>query len=667
MLTKKRNGLFAALLILILAASPVVSGCKKAPGDKVDIDYNSKIADIVSEGKASGYKIVKAKNASDAQEFAAEELQSFIEQTTGASLPIIDDEGVAFDDNAKLLSVGKTSVLANSGLNPNYAEIRDDGFFIKTKGNSMFIDANLDRGVIYGVYDFLEQIAGVRFIARDCTRVPALTSLPLYKTDRTVSPDFAYRCINATSLSKWGSSLFGGLDEVFSLRMRANGSENGELAQYGGGLSGELYTGINFGHNSLKWVDPEVYLEEHPEMFKVNSSGEAVEVCLTDGITEDGKIDETKEVSAIKVAIESFKEFIADADPAVKYYMFGQQDNLTPCDCADCRAAAAKYRRSGIGIRFANILAEEGRKWAAENAPEKEVNLVQFAYAYSELAPVDDDYKLLDPTCKPNDNVIVYLAPLYADYYFSYGDERQPITVQEVFKSWKAVDCRIFLWSYHNDFKNNFWYLPASVNFAETLKFFKDFGVESLFMQTADNCLQLEDKNMDAYIASHLMWDTSLDVNILRKEFIDNYYGPGAVNVSRYYDDFNAHIKSQIEDKGLRFTALGAAVTGTEHHNARYYPLDFMNAQLTRLDKAKRAVADDAVATEEDKAKYALRIRNLRIVPNYMMLENYSSYYPGLTAAKKYYAQKFFDECDALGILYYKEGGALGSLMEQYA
>ena len=66
---------------------------------------------------------------------------------------------------------------------------------------------------MYGVYDFLESVLGVRWYAPGVTKTPAVKELALPALDKTVKPPFLWRHT---------SYAWPGKDEDFAAHMREN-------------------------------------------------------------------------------------------------------------------------------------------------------------------------------------------------------------------------------------------------------------------------------------------------------------------------------------------------------------------------------------------------------------------------------------------------------------
>ena len=144
---------------------------------------------IVGNGQAF-YSIIYPKNASGCNKFAAEELQNFIEKCTGVKLPIQTDEASL---NGAWISVGNTRQYQALNYSFDFRSLNGDGFFIKGIKGNIYINADYERGLLFGVYDFLERYLGVRFIARDTTILPKTDCLEIETPDIVSVPDFRMR------------------------------------------------------------------------------------------------------------------------------------------------------------------------------------------------------------------------------------------------------------------------------------------------------------------------------------------------------------------------------------------------------------------------------------------------------------------------------------------
>lgn len=141
-----------------------------------------------------------------------------------------------------------------------------------------------------------------------------------------------------------------------------------------------LYDHGNWGlwaHSHFVILPPEKYDAEHPDWY----SADKTQLCLTN--------EEMR-----KQFVENLWQIICEK-PDAEYFMLGQEDDDTFCDCERCRASHEKYGgRSGTMMVFVNHVAEEiEKRIRASSRPDRKVLLVTFAYCKTEQAPVLYDEK----------------------------------------------------------------------------------------------------------------------------------------------------------------------------------------------------------------------------------------------------------------------------------
>ena len=113
---------------------------------------------ILSQNGKSGYTIVIGAEASPSERHGAEELQNFLEQMSGARLPI------STEPRHKMVLVGNSAALETLNLEIPFQELGPEGFVLKTAGRHLVIAGGRLRGSMYGVYTFLEKL-GCRWFA----------------------------------------------------------------------------------------------------------------------------------------------------------------------------------------------------------------------------------------------------------------------------------------------------------------------------------------------------------------------------------------------------------------------------------------------------------------------------------------------------------------------
>ncbi|MBQ7912147.1 MAG: DUF4838 domain-containing protein, partial [Clostridia bacterium] len=127
------------------------------------------IAYTAADGRVISYAIVLPDGASDTASYAADELQYFVTEIAGVTLPIVA-ESAAGDYNGRKILIG-ASTLTESDI-PQMAE----AFCIKPEAGNILIGGYNERGTLYGVYELLETF-GVKFLTAEYTHIPQTTKL----------------------------------------------------------------------------------------------------------------------------------------------------------------------------------------------------------------------------------------------------------------------------------------------------------------------------------------------------------------------------------------------------------------------------------------------------------------------------------------------------------
>jgi alpha-glucuronidase len=137
---------------------------------------------FVENGK-SNYSIVIAPDVSQSERHGAEELQKFLEEMSGARLPI------TAEPQPRMVLVGESPALDKLNLKIPFADLGPEGFALKTSGQQLVIAGGRLRGSMYGVYTFLEKL-GCRWFAPEVSRIPKMRTITVGPLDETQKPAF---------------------------------------------------------------------------------------------------------------------------------------------------------------------------------------------------------------------------------------------------------------------------------------------------------------------------------------------------------------------------------------------------------------------------------------------------------------------------------------------
>lgn len=221
----------------LVATSLACASCQAAP------------ITIAAQGKST-YSIVLPTNAPSSIQAAAKELQQDIAKSTGATLPISKSDSAT----GPIISLGATSQATTAGV--DLKGVGEEGYRILTKNDNIYIigtdtadgkitkDGGTSNGTANGVYSFLEDYLGVRWLMPGALGldVPTISTFTVDDINKTDTPFFInrrepYIQNGLPAVQKWQDQQKLG----YSFR-------------------------INHGHNWTNTVKPELF-KDHPDWF----------------------------------------------------------------------------------------------------------------------------------------------------------------------------------------------------------------------------------------------------------------------------------------------------------------------------------------------------------------------------------------------------------------
>lgn len=615
---------------------------------------------IVENGQAL-YSIVYPKNASECNKFAAEELQNFIEKCTGVKLPLQTDE-TPFNGGG--ISVGNTCQYQALNYLFDFQSLNGDGFFIKGIEGNIYINADYERGLLFGVYDFLERYLGVRFIARDTTILPKTDCLEIQEPDIVSVPDFRMRGYLESAMFEHETFKIM-VDYDFALRKRAHHTFLSPDKKHGGRPT--VY-GRNNCHNFHYYVPMDVYNDPnkpetyHPEFYYGKGVGrmDVTEdaffakleptICLTNGLTDDGEIDESMDISVVKVVIEEMKKDVL-ANPDITYFVLDQEDGPIYCKCKKCMEAESKYLRSGILIRFCNAVAKALQKWADEELGGRKIYIVTFAYSYAAQPPikeVDGQLEALDETVKPCDNLVMRMC-VCSTKMFSCFDERQTASTKKMLAGWKMLAKKFFVWTYDAFFDRYLLFFPSFERIESTVRGFKEYGAEYLMINGAYNSKGLWQDIMKAYIWQALLWDSTQKMEDLAKEFLLHYFGEiGAEYVKKFMRMYYAFYEEECAKRDVFFHNFGMKAKDA-------FPKELLVSTLELIKEAREAVRDGEKDLEKVKL-YDKHLAQVQLNSTFPLTEHFKHYFPEKSEEDYLaFAKEFVALCEYADVQKYHE------------
>lgn len=448
---------------------------------------------VFSSAQVSGGGYIALSDETDGRLIAAgETLEKYMEQITGR------DFVIASDGSGMKFSLGYS------------AGIPDNGYVIETGENSVSVLGNGTRGVIHGVYAFLEKYCDCRWFTSTLYSIPENRELVIPAGEKTeYKPFFEY------TDTDWKSPR----DVEYSLANGLNGSPYRTIPDELGGtveyISAFCHT---FGS---QFCSKDTYFESNPEYFALhNGIRQNEQLCLTNEDVYNLVLGEVmallKERHDPEKSLQIISLTQADSGPDAKM-----------CQCSNCKAIDDENGSySGTMITFVNRIARAVREAGYDN-----VAIDTFAYRYTREAP---------SKVVPEDNVIVRLCTIECCFAHALDDANcsENVSLMADLKAWSKICNRIYVWDY-------------ATNYAHTLGIFPDFGVLQRNVQVfyENNVVGLYEEGnyymeqcdgefgeLRAYLLSKLMQNPYMDYSACMNGFLEAYYGKGFMNIRQFID-----------------------------------------------------------------------------------------------------------------------------------
>ena len=497
------------------------------------------------DGK-SDYKIVISAYASTSEQTAAKELQQYIEQMSGALLPITND----------LNTTGKRIIMGYNGrvkalTGAQMLEKDDESFTYKTVGSDLLIWGGSQRGTMYGVFTFLERELGIHWLTPSCTVVPKYKGWKLPRLNHSEKPFIGYRY----------SNYFVANNATWSAHTRENMKWGPTINEYG---NIEAY----YGAHTMEWLVPtSEFYATHPEYF-----------CLRDGKRYSGygqlclSNPDVLEICKTRLA-QRMRE-----NPNYRIYSLSQNDNFLFCQCDKCKAIEDQYGgHSGIIVWFVNQVADAVK----QEFPDKFVGT--FAYQYSRQPPTN---------IKPRENVVIRLCSIECCFAhpLDAGCPQNEKFMNDL-KGWAELAPHLFIWDYIVDYAQ---YIAPWPNFqvlGPNIKVFGDNKAIGIFEEAQYQSAAAEFDEMKAWTVNQLLWNPSQDVDSLVSIFVKGYYGKAAPYIKEYYDLCQSLVKPDIH--------YGIYI----RENHEIYSDNFILKAFAILDKAKAAAETEWLREQVDRVR----------------------------------------------------------------
>lgn len=468
---------------------------------------------LAKDGKTD-YRIVIAAKPAKQIKYAAEELSQFLKQMTGAEFQIVSDTTAK---GKYEIVLGETN--RNIAIPQNLTVKVHEGFAVLRDGESIQFRGKIPRGTLYGVYDFLDEKLGVRFLAFDYTHVPRKTTLTVDVESYKYEPPFDYR--NIISCGD-GNSNGEQLEGIWQVRQRLNsvwgyvplGSKVGGLKHLGG-----------FVHNLHKLMPHKKYFKDHPEYFAFRDGARRAKQhphgrfeslpCLSNPEVKNIIVAEMR-----RILKNYFASKNADPDDQI-FFPVDYHDHDQVCQCDKCEAINKEEGTpGGTMYRFLNAVSDEISK--------EYPNIILSTLAYG-------------PTLKPGKtalrkNIVIRYAPIRMDNARSLEDKQSKVNTYqlECLQGWIDHGSPFYVWYYAGNFNDAITPHPDLAGIAMNFPVLTKYGMRGMFCESPQSA-GIEMKELRSYIISKYLWrPETTDIKKCVEEFCHLYYGKGGAKVLEY-------------------------------------------------------------------------------------------------------------------------------------
>ena len=459
-------------------------------------------------------EVVIAADAPQSVVFAADEATNFLSRVLGRAVPLVRTPTagkvpVFLGSNSWSVAAGvRTDDLARDAFR---IAVRPEGVYVAGRDDpkidlprraadaNYWLIRNSERATLFGVYEFLERVCGVRFYfpGEIGTVVPRRAKLRLPCGEIARAPHFSVRDLYFGGDGVWPEGFGKNVKTLQWLRLRLDTER------------------IPCCHGQNRFKIPERFAETHPEYFQLKKDG-------TRNLDKSDVWYARQLCQSSKVWDVFYEETKARLQKGEKYVDIMPQDGMQACWCDACRRAyntnETHYATDlvwGNTVRLAKRLKDEGVKGC----------VTQMSYTpYGRIPDLDIP-----------DNVRVMVAES-GPWTFRNG---KLMSVQaERVRGWsRKMHGGVWMWTYpHKYGATAIPDLPCVAPKAWG-GYYQRMANDIIGGFCESECDRSVLQYLNYYVFAKLAWNPKLDVEALLDEHHEKMFGAGAAEMKRFYED----------------------------------------------------------------------------------------------------------------------------------
>lgn len=599
---------------------------------KVSVTESSR--PFIADG-ATEYEIIVGSDQAQLNEANAF-LRKYIEKATGVTMNFeYYDESITYDANSKYIVIGCPELFASAGLTMPADDIGQTGYYVKSAGNSVFLQTKGVFGYQNAVIAFLRHVLGYEIYSAEIVTF-SKSGATLPDLDITEKPDFEFRI---------------------------QGNPVGYDARYGMGFmtTGDIFIPIDglTQHNTFAFLPPNMYKASHPYWYSTTND----QLCYT------AHGDESEFDQMVDTVYKRMMQLLADK-PNVANITFTQEDVRSQCACSACQKIMTDYGTiSASMIQFCNAVSRKVQAdlqaQADKNGTEKrEFNIMFFAYQRSEKPPATKDangvWHPIDETVVCDENVGVYIAPIDAFYNKSFYNDENASAANNI-DGWAACSQKLYMWLYETNYHYYFYPINTYDTMVETYRFCFERG--AIYMMNEGQWDQpnvTHFSKLKEYFNGKAEFDVNVNFNEVANDFFANYFKEAAAPMRQFFDELQAQLR-WIE------ATYPADVPGGIYNNMeqeRFWPKKMLDHWLDLCDEAYAAIEPYRARDPELYAALRKNILLETIFPRYALIRLYPGRYDA--GELREMQLSFKRDAQSLDIRRYRENTSIDEIYNEW-
>ncbi len=474
---------------------------------KIDFTAGKRVEFPLFAHEKSNYRIALVKNASESEIWAANELQHWLKEISGAELPIFPEDpefkgpqiviGTSFLPSSPQAFKSHSSPVPQSPTSTSPANndaTADESFHYFNIGPNIYFTGGKQRGTMYGVLEFLERELGCRWYTPTVKVIPKREVFKFVWFDHAEKPGVRVR----------NDFYYEAFDPTWATRNKMNGAMG--YREQPGGI--ESYWAV---HTFYPLMPPEEFYRKHPEYYSLVDGKrifERAQLCLTNP-------------DVLRIITERIRKRMRES-PEYLIYDVSQNDWHNPCQCDKCQAIAkANGGESGVIIWFVNQVATA----VEQEFPGKFIGTL--AYQYTRTPPRN---------IAPRSNVVVRLCSIECCFAHDFKSCPENQTFLEDLKGWSAIAPHMYIWDYVVNFGHYVMPYPNFRVLQSNIQSFRDNHAIGIMEQAAYQSRGGEFSEMRSYLLAKLLWNPDCNTEEVINDFMYGYYGRAGKFVRQYFD-----------------------------------------------------------------------------------------------------------------------------------